>query len=162
MGKPLVSHAKPAEERAGHHAPPSALEAPQRELVAPDPPEGLILDGELARRWRAVWTSPVAQVLDPVSDLEPMARLFKLYRRDAQFDKALDRQLEWLADSHEGMPFDPQFARVRLAIAAEIRQLEQTLGITPRGRLVIGAAVMAASKAAGAQDGEGAHDDADD
>jgi hypothetical protein len=86
-----------------------------------------------------------------------MARLFRLYQRDRQFDLALDRQLSWLEDDPE-LPFDPQFARVRLAIAGEIRQLEQTLGITPRGRLVIGAAVVAA----GGQLTEEAHDDADD
>lgn len=128
--------------------------------MAPPLPERLArLPRELRERWEAVWTSPVARILDPVSDLEPMARLFTLYRRGRQLDAAFERQLSWLEAGDVDMPFDPQFARVMLAIAAEIRQLEQTLGITPRGRLVIGAAVVAADKA---QQQREVHDDAED
>lgn len=154
-----MSHAKPVDERAGHRAAPALIEATSGHLVAPAWPAERELPGDLAERWRAVWTSPVAQVLDPVSDLEPMTRLFKLYHRGRQLDDAFERQLGWLEAGDIDMPFDPQFARVLLAFAGEIRQLEQTLGITPRGRLVIGAAVAAATKP---QQGEQVHDDADD
>ncbi len=150
-----MSHAKPAEVRAGHRAAPAVLA--NGGLVAPGAPEGLPSD--LVDRWAALWVSPVAAVLDPVSDLEPMSRLFTLYRRGRQLDAAFERQLSWLESGDVDMPFDPQFARVLLAIAAEIRQLEQTLGITPRGRLVIGAAVAAASKGQPAAE---VRDDADD
>ena len=152
-----MSHAKPVDERAGHRGTPAVLDGGR--LVAPSLPESLRkLPADLVDRWHAVWTSPVAAVLDPVSDLEPMARLFSLYRRGRQFDAAFDRQLEWLESADGDAVFDPQFARVLLAIAAEIRQLEQTLGVTPRGRLVIGAAVAAVGKATQ----EVVHDDADD
>ena len=155
-----MSHRKPADERGGHRATPAALDLPAGELVAPALPEQLAkLPADLCRRWEAVWTSPVAVVLDPVTDLEPMARLFQLYHRGRQLDEAFDRQIGWLQEGDIDMPFDPQFARVLLAISAEIRQLEQTLGVTPRGRLVIGAAVAAAGK--GAPRAE-VHDDADD
>lgn len=153
-----MSHAKPSDERAGHRSTPAVLQG--GDLLAPMLPESLSrLPDDLRARWHAVWTSPVAAVLDPVTDLEPMARLFSLYRRGRQLDDAFERQLSWLEAGDIDMPFDPQFARVMLAIAAEIRQLEQTLGVTPRGRLVIGAAVAAVGKAS-AQ--EAAHDDADD
>lgn len=151
-----MSHAKPVDERAGHHALPAVVAAPG-ELVAPDPPDRVPAD--LRDRWRGFWTSPVAQVLDPVSDLEPVTRLFELYGLDAQMHAALNRQIEWLKDADADAPFDPQFARIRLSVAAEIRQLEQTLGVTPRGRLVIGAAVAAVGKQ---QQEREVHDDADD
>lgn len=151
-----MSHAKPVDERAGHRSTPALIES-AGVLVAPALPEHLgKLPDDLRARWAAVWTSPVAQVLDPVSDLEPMSRLFSLYRRGRQLDEAFERQLGWLESGDIDMPFDPQFARVLLAIAAEIRQLEQTLGVTPRGRLVIGAAVAAATKG---QQGVAEHDD---
>lgn len=150
-----MSHAKPADERAGHRAAPAVL-GDAGALAAPEPPDRV--PAALHDRWRGVWTSPVARVLDPVSDLEPMTRLFELYGLDSDMHEAVRRQLTWLRDDPE-LPFDPQFARVRLAVAGEIRQLEQTLGITPRGRLVIGAAVMAAGKA---QQESEVHDDADD
>ena len=155
-----MSHAKDVDERAGHRTAPAVLGG-SGALVAPPLPAYLAkLPDDLVQRWRRVWTSPVAAVLDPESDLEPMARLFALYRRGRQLDDAFERQLGWLEAGDVDMPFDPQFARVMLAIAAEIRQLEQTLGITPRGRLVIGAAV---ARAAGQPMNQGeVHDDADD
>lgn len=154
-----MSHAKPIDERMGAQSAVRILGG-SGELVAPALPERLgKLPGDLRARWDELWTSPVAAVLDPVSDLEPMSRLFALYARERQFDEALGRQLSWLSGDPD-MPFDPQFARVTLAISAEIRQLEQTLGVTPRGRLVIGAAVAAAGK--GQQQAGGEHDDADD
>lgn len=154
-----MSHVKPVDERGGHRGEPTALEQAGG-LVAPAWPARKPLPEDLAERWLAVWTSPVAVVLDPVSDLEPMTRLFRLYQRGRQLDDAFERQLGWLEAGDIDMPFDPQFARVLLGFSAEIRQLEQTLGITPRGRLVIGAAVAAASR--GAAPTEQARDDADD
>jgi hypothetical protein len=158
---PLVSHAKAADERAGHRTDVTTLQAGGG-LVAPALPARLDkLPDELRQRWAEIWTSPVAKILDPVSDLEPMTRLFALYRRERQFDTALGNQLEWLSGSDdETAVFEPGLARIVMAVAAEIRQLEQTLGITPRGRLVIGAAIVAAGKAGQQQEGE--RDDADD
>lgn len=154
-----MSHAKPVDERAGHRAAPALMGGGAATLTAPALPERLVkLPHELRARWTAVWTSPVAQVLDPVSDLEPMTRLFSLYHRGRQLDEAFERQLSWLEAGDVDMPFDPQFARVLTAISGEIRQLEQTLGITPRGRLVIGAAVAAVAKQTPAE----VHDDAED
>lgn len=159
-----MSHRKPVEERGGHHALPTVLDAGELLQLAtqrpvPRPPDSIRRVDGLVDRWRAVWTSPVAVVLDPVSDYEPMCRLFTLYLRGRQLDQAFERQLSWLEAGDIDQPFDPQFARVLLAFAGEIRQLEQTLGITPRGRLTIGAAVAAAGKALPT---ETEPDDADD
>lgn len=154
-----VSHRKNADERAGHRSPLAELDAPTS-LVAPALPAQLRkLPDELRERWDALWVSPVAAVLDPVSDLEPMTRLFRLYHLQHKMFGALETHIEWLEDAREDAVFDPAWARNALGFASEIRQLEQTLGITPRGRLMIGAAVLAASKA-GVQ--PEVHDDADD
>lgn len=161
-----MSHAKPVDERGGHHALPAVLDAGAVTLVAPALPDRLAtLPGNLRELWIGMWTSPVAAVLDPVSDLEPMTRLFELYGLDAVMGKALNNYMNWLASPNpyaedEPKDFDPQFARVRLAVSSEVRQLEQTLGITPRGRLVIGAAVAAAGR--GQPRAEVSHDDAED
>lgn len=161
-----VSHTKPVDERAGHRTLPSVLgggeTGGEAALVAPPLPEQLArIPADLRDRWSALWTSPVAVVLDPVSDLEPVTRLFKLYALGRRLDGAFERQIDWLTDEADaGQLFDPQIARVLLAFASEVRQLEQTLGVTPRGRLVIGAAVAAAGRGGAEQGGE--HDDADD
>lgn len=155
-----MSARKPVEERGGHHALPAVIPASSGTLVAPEPPPRVPV--HLHGRWAQFWTSPVAQVLDPVSDLEPAARLFELYGLDQDMGKAVNNYMEWMQnrpEDDEGFQFDPQFARVRLAVAAEVRQLEQMLGVTPRGRLAIGAAVAAAGRAAPK---EVPHDDSED
>lgn len=161
-----MSHAKPVDERAGGQQHVEVLtDAAALGLVAPEIPEHLELGGDLPARWVALWTSPVATVLDPVTDLEPVARLFELYELDRSIGratrnhvKALERAGEYI---DEITTFDPQLVRTRLSVASEIRQLEQTLAVGPRGRLTIGLAVLAAGKAAGGEQG-GEHDDADD
>lgn len=160
MRVPSVSHAKPVDERAGHRTAPAVL-GDAGALAAPELPRQLRnLPSELVRRWGAFWTSPVAIVLDPVTDLEPVTRLFRLYHLQHKMFGALEQHIEWLEGDEEGdREFDPGWARNALGFASEIRQLEQTLGVTPRGRLVIGAAV---ARAAGQQPGVVEHDDADD
>lgn len=157
-----VSHAKDVDERAGHRTAPAVLGGSSA-LVAPELPRQLRkLPEDLVRRWDAFWTSPVAMVLDPVTDLEPVTRLFRLYHLQHKMFGALEQHIEWLENDEEGdREFDPGWARNALGFSSEIRQLEQTLGITPRGRLVIGAAV---ARASGAQStgGPAEHDDADD
>lgn len=156
-----MSHRKDVDERAGHHALPALLPTVGG-YVIPDPPASV--PPAQHERWRAVWASPVASVLDPDSDLVPMARLFGLYELDEQYGTAIRRQNERFANmsgSEFDDLFDTRLLKARLAVAAEIRQVEQTLGITPRGRLVIGAAVAAGAKAAAAQQQE-TRDDADD
>ena len=153
-----VSHAKNVDERAGHRTAPAILGG-SGALAAPPLPEQLRkLPEDLVLRWSQLWTSPVAAVLDPVSDLEPMTRLFRLYALQRKMMGALEQHIEWLEDGLTEH-FDPAWGRNALGFASEVRQLEQTLGITPRGRLVIGAAVAAAGKG---QPVVEARDDADD
>lgn len=164
-----MSHAKPVDERAGgqqHVDVVTAADAAR--LTAPPVPEHLVLSGDLAARWDALWTSPVAMVLDPTSDLEPVARLFELYELDRVIGKATRNHLKHLARlgefvlDEDAPTFDAQLVRTRMSVAAEIRQLEQTLGVSPRGRLTIGLAVLAAGKAAAGGEQAGERDDADD
>jgi hypothetical protein len=163
-----VSHAKPVDERAGGQQHVEVITAADAaRLVAPPVPEHLSLSDDLRDRWAALWTSPVATVLDPVSDIEPVARLFELYELDRAIGRATRKHIDSLRQLgdwiEEGTPaFDPQLVRTRMSVAAEIRQLEQTLGVSPRGRLTIGLAVLAAGKAAAGANEEGEHDDADD
>lgn len=163
-----MSHAKPVEERAGGQQHVAVVtSADTVRLVAPPLPDHLDLRGDLPARWEAVWTSPVATILDPVTDLEPVSRLFELYALDRSIGRATRNHVSALERAGEYLDeittFDPQLVRTRLSVASEIRQLEQTLGISPRGRLTIGLAVLAVDRAAaGAGGGSEEHDDADD
>lgn len=87
-----------------------------------------------------MWTSPVAQLLDPVSDLPAASRLFGLYALGERMDKALAGDL------------DPAWVRTRLAVAAEARMLEAALGLSPRSRLALGLALLAGKKAGSLDD----------
>jgi hypothetical protein len=150
-----VSHRKNVDERGGHQGLPQVLDAPAQ-YVVPDAPRGV--DPQL---WTSLWTSPVAVVLDPVSDREPMGRLCRLYARVERYERAEDNMLSALEnpDAESIVEFDGKIPAAINSMNAEIRQLETSLGITPRGRLIIGAAVAAVNKGATQ---EAPRDDADD
>lgn len=131
----------------------------------PLPPAGLPAD--LLVRWGQVWTSPIAQLFDPVSDLVAVSRLFTLYALGARLDGLLGQASPEVAvpgELVEAVAARAVFnstvgARVR--VATEVRMLEAQLGLSPRSRLVLGLTVLAGRKAArGSLDD--AVDDADD
>lgn len=165
-----MSHAKPVDERAGGQQHIDVVtDADAARLTAPPLPEYLHeLSDDLRARWVALWTSPVATVLDPTSDLEPVARLFELYALDRSISRATRNHVKHLARlgeyvlDEDAPTFDANLVRTRISVASEIRQLEQTLGVSPRGRLTIGLAVLAVGKAAAGGEQAGERDDADD
>ncbi len=120
----------------------------------PPPPAGLP-DGWMLT-WRRLWTSPVAALLDPVSDWPAASRLFKLYVIGDRLDKLMDDRLPEV---------DTELVSSRTKVATESRLIEAQLGLSPRARLALGVALLAGRRAAGGfSDGPGGgeHDDADD
>lgn len=104
----------------------------------PAPPSGL--SEALQRAWAGLWTSPVAQLLDSVSDLPAVTRLFRLY----QVGERLDDQLAVV----DGEALSAAVA-TRTRVASECRLLEGQLGLSPRSRLALGLALLAGRKQGG-------------
>lgn len=166
---------KPAEERQGHHADPTAIDPDAPVLPAPKPPRGISL--ALKRSWVKLWESPVGQFLDRDTDVTTIARLWSLYGLGEKYDQMI-RQTEpdrftKLAlsspdpDADEKVLIAAHLAarqafngtvQTRVRIATEARMLEAQLGLSPRSRLALGLKLLSGK----APTGPVSHDDADD
>lgn len=128
----------------------------------PAPPAGL--SAMYARAWDGLWTSPVGQLLDPVSDLPAVMRLFSLYQLGQQLDDVVSASMHnyldaltrpagvsasgRLSEGDDQVPeLDDKIMAYRLRVASETRLLEGQLGLSPRSRLALGLALAAGKKA---------------
>lgn len=161
---------KPAGTTTGHHAAPTELE-PRDEAGTdmavrqiPRPPMGL--SAGLRRTWDGLWSSPVAALLDPVSDLPVVARLFYLYKLSDRVARQIaladpDRLTLLMDDPDPTEETRRLIAEVSAAIqswnttiktqvtlSTEIRQVEMTIGVSPKARLGLGVALAGQSKSA--------------
>lgn len=107
--------------------PPDAL--PQ--VKNPSPPDGLLK--KTRDQWEAFWTSPVAALVDRTSDIPALERLFELYDDCARYRAAI-RKDPLLAGSQGQMVRNP-FVKDLKDAQAEVRQLEDRFGLSPRARL---------------------------
>lgn len=142
----MARDAKRPEDRQRRNLPTvlDAGEASDPARVVPDPPAGL--SGALRAAWDGLWRSPVAQLLDPVSDYPAVSRLFGLYLLGERMDARLSAPVDEDGSSFESM----SAARVR--VASECRLLEGQLGLSPRSRLALGLALLAGRKQGGSLD----------
>jgi len=107
-------------------------------LVGPDKmpaPRGRWLKATI-ERWEAYWSSEVAKLTDPATDLDAVDRLFCLYDERERCERAIGTKL-LLTGSREQIVLNP-LCRHKATLDAEIRQLEDRLGKTPRARLQLG------------------------
>jgi hypothetical protein len=177
----MMSHAKDPDLRQRRNMP-TVLAADGTPvypvLAVPRPPTGL--SARLRKSWAGLWDSPASQVLDPVSDLPAVARLFDIYKLGEQLDALLKQahpdaatrkalaaadpdedQQELIAAHVAARQAFNSTVNARMRVATEARQLEAQLGLSPRARLALGLALLAGRNAAGADSGR-VHDDADD
>lgn len=112
---------KPAAERQRRNLYPSigAPHVPDRE--PPAPPSGL--RPSLVDEWLEFWRSPMAGLV-AASDLGALRRLWQLRERSA-----------WATSSAEYSDEPVPLMRLATTIDAEIRQLEDHFGLTPKSRL---------------------------
>lgn len=121
--------------------------APQ-ELVAPSPPVSQGVEGGrpeppsyllavTKRRWEAYWASPVAKLVDEVSDLPALERLFWLYD-DLERSRRSVRAQGHMIEGSKGQAVMNPLLRHMQTQAAEVRQLEDRFGLSPRARLSLG------------------------
>lgn len=111
-------------------------------VAHPDPPAGLLK--RTVDRWEAFWTSPVASLVDRTSDMPALERLFELYDDCARFRAAI-RKDPMVVGSQGQMVRNP-FVKDLKDSQAEVRQLEDRFGLSPRARLGLNLTLGAAAK----------------
>lgn len=100
----------------------------------PQPPAGLLKTTR--DRWAEFWTSPVAALADRVSDLPALERLFGLYDDLERCARAVRRAGHMVEGSKGQLVMNPLLRHMQTQ-AAEIRQLEDRFGLSPRARLAL-------------------------
>lgn len=156
-----MSNPKPEADRQRRNVPDVIPNVSADPATIPPAPTGL--GPTLRRAWVGLWTSPIAQLLDPVSDLPVVTRLFQLYRLGERLDARIAANLRALENADpdaENLPtLDDKMLATRLRVASETRLLEGQIGLSPRSRLALGLALMAGRKG---NKGAGSLDDAAD
>lgn len=114
-------------------------------------------------RWAAYWASPVAKLADSVSDLPALERLFRLYD-DLDRSMAAIRRDGHMVRGSQGQAVLNPLLRHTQATQAEIRQLEDRFGLSPRARLSLNVTLGEAAKSLADLNAEftGGGDDDDD
>nr|SAP16271.1 hypothetical protein BN4615_P10934 [Nonomuraea gerenzanensis] len=85
-------------------------------------------------RWASYWTSPVAKLVDAVSDLPALERLFWLYDDLERSRQAVAETGHVITGSKGQQVMNPLLRHMQTQ-AAETRQLEDRFGLSPRARL---------------------------
>ncbi|GLY81849.1 P27 family phage terminase small subunit [Actinoallomurus iriomotensis] len=108
------------------------LEVLPVEPAPPPAPAGLL---KLTRdRWVEFWASPVAKLADRVSDLPALERLFGLYDDLERCARTVRKAGHMIEGSKGQLVMNPLLRHMQTQ-AAEIRQLEDRFGLSPRARL---------------------------
>jgi P27 family predicted phage terminase small subunit len=102
--------------------------------LCPEPPDGLLKT--TTDRWHEFWSSPLAKVVNPGTDIAALERLFTLYDDRERARRACKG--EWLVRGSQGQPRLNPLASLIAQCDAEIRQLEDRFGLSPRSRLQLG------------------------
>lgn len=131
----MPANAKRPEDRERRNMP---AELPSG-VALPPPPAPTGLSAVLRRRWVALWSSPVAPLLDPDVDGPVVARLFELYA----LGDVLGAEIKRARADGEGLA---AAVGARVRVATETRMLEGQLGLSPRSRLALGVMLMAAGR----------------
>jgi P27 family predicted phage terminase small subunit len=117
--------------------------------------------------WQRLWTSPVATLIDPASDLPALTRLVQLYDEHGTLRNHVARGKRLTVGSTGQMVLDPLYKHMT-TIAGEITALEDRFGLSPMARLKLGAELGAAKRGLDAMNAEvaagggGADDDEDE
>jgi len=126
---------KPAGRRQRREAPAGQLVAlPEPRLDVPAPPRGLL--SATRQAWEGFWVSEVAAAVDASSDLPAVLRLFTLLDERERALRVYRRAR--IVSGSQGQPvLNPMF-KALATFDAELRQLEDRFGLTPRGRAALG------------------------
>lgn len=105
--------------------------------ISPEPPEPPCeLRPAILETWVAYWGSELAKLVDPATDGPAINRLFVLYDERARaYEAGKDKRL--IPGPKDQWILNP-LLRYVAQCDAEIRQLEDRLGMSPRSRLQLG------------------------
>jgi P27 family predicted phage terminase small subunit len=111
-------------------------------IAVPEPPKGLL---KITKdNWTSYWQSALSSVADPATDMPAITRLFTLYdERERAFRCYKDARLFY---GPAGQPTLNPMGGMMKTFDAEIRQMEDRLGLTPRARLQLGIVLAGAKK----------------
>ncbi len=104
------------------------------DVACPPPPAGLLKATQ--GQWATFWSSPVAKLVEAASDLPALSRLFELMDDCARYRTSI-RQTPFVEGS-QGQQVRNPYVRDLQAAQAELRQLEDRFGLSPRARLSLG------------------------
>mgnify|MGYP006277068439 CR=1 FL=1 len=110
---------------------------------APEPPAGLT--AQSVRDWDDFWASPVSQLVTPGSDMPALRRLFQLRDERERMWSVVTSGDRVVEGSTGQIRPHPLYDKVG-AIDAEVRQLEDRLGLNPQARLKLGVQLGEASR----------------
>jgi P27 family predicted phage terminase small subunit len=102
---------------------------------APTPPAPSGLLAASTRAWSTLWGSPLASAFLP-SDLPALSRLFEL--RDERVRAFRAARKARVVQGSKGQPVLSPMVGYVASLDAEIRNLEDRFGLTPRARLQLG------------------------
>lgn len=106
----------------------------------PAPPSGLA--PKIVAEWTELWESPIAQTLLP-TDLPTLRRVFWLRDEVARLGRAYRRNR--FVPGSNGQPVLSPAAAEMNTLLAELRQLEDRVGLSPMARLKLGIRLGAAA-----------------
>jgi P27 family predicted phage terminase small subunit len=132
---PMPRHPRPAALRANTERRDVGLVPIEgRRPVAPPPPPGLLVASKAT--WARFWSSPLAQIVVPDTDLSALTRLWSLYDERTRMYRAITR--ERVVRGSKGQPrANPLYAQMS-ALDSAIERLEDRFGLSPRARLTLG------------------------
>lgn len=108
------------------------------------PPAPVGVSERTVQQWLSYWSSPVAKLVDPVSDLPALERLFLLYDDCQQYRESIRR--DPMVEGSQGQLVRNPFVKDLKDAQAEIRQLEDRFGLSPRARLGLNLTLGATAK----------------
>ncbi len=139
---------------------PVVVSMSSRARLGPEPPSGLLVGS--VKSWERLWASPLAATYTE-TDVPALARLFELRDEMSRVNRVARKSR--LTAGHKAQPVLNPLLRYAETLAAEVRQLEDRFGLSPRARLTLGIQLGEAHRSLAelnAEFLEGEHDDRDE
>ncbi len=148
---------KPAERRQGRHATDLGV-VTALPLKSPVAPARLLKSTR--SQWESFWVSPMASAVNVASDRPALDRLFTLYDERERAYRGYRKQRVVVGSM--GQPVLNPLGKLLQTYDAEIRQLEDRFGMSPKARLNLGATVASTARSLDDLNRRLEHDDEDD
>lgn len=127
----MPAHRKPAELRADNSPGRQRFElVPGEKVLAPEAPSGLLAITK--RSWVAFWESDLSRVVNLGSDLPALVRKFQIEDEIERCYRGFRKAR--LVEGSKGQPVLNALGEYMLRLGAELRQLDDRFGCSPKAR----------------------------